>query len=76
MLPTLTSNDPLQGLLREKHISFNMRRAADSYSEFPRKVTLFNPTHLKRKNTLLRDKEDLRKVFVLNLHQTTFYFAG
>jgi len=63
MLPTLTSNDPLQGLLREKHISFNMRRASDSYSEFPRKVTLFNPTHLK--NTIIPGVKEHRESLLL-----------
>jgi hypothetical protein len=47
MLPTLTSDDPLEGLLREEYISFNIRRTSDNYSKFPRKVTLFNPSQLK-----------------------------
>jgi hypothetical protein len=51
MLPKLTSNDPSEGLLREEYISFNIKRTCNNHSNFPRKVTIFNPAHVK--NTIV-----------------------
>ena len=61
---------PLQGLLEDEPISFNIKRSVDNYSRFPRKVTLLHA--LQQKRTIIpsiKERSERNLVKELKIYQ-------
>ena len=56
MTPHFKQAQPLQGLLEEQFISFNIERSLGSYSQFPKKVILLLASPLKKRSFLASKK--------------------
>ena len=51
MPPAFNPDQPLQGILKEKYVSFNLRRSSDNYTKAQKKIVLLNP--LQQRKTII-----------------------